>query len=462
MHAVPHRARKILALLLCAALAVMAAAMIVRRLPTTEDTAALGRVRIYPAWLAERGFVFLFSGAAGWDAEDAAAARTLARRGQRVIGIDAPTLLAKAGHKDAGCLYLPGVLEGYSEAAQRRDGSGLYREPVIVGRGAGATLVYQALVQAPVLAFSGGVMLDAVPELDFNGEFCDQTAAQRASDRYTVSVAKIAAGIPALFLANGAGSAESAAFMNAISAGHLASGDAAHGDGESLGARYAAACVELAARVSPRPLADLPLVELPAAANSNGPFAILYSGDGGWRDLDRSLADVLAGRGMPVVGVDLLHYYWKPRSPAQAGSDLARIITYYQGAWRRRQVVLIGFSLGANVLPFLVNRLPPAQRAAVRLISLLSAERATAFEVDPKNWLGLPTRGGMTPIGPELQRLPRSLVQCVYGEAEAAESLCTTPAARGTRVLRKSGDHHFDYDYERLADDILSAAKAGS
>jgi len=456
------RVRTLLALLLYTALIVAGAELVARRLPTVADTPALGRIHIYPAWLAERGFAFVFSDASGWNAEETAAAQALARRGQRVIGIDTPALLARYADRSGACLYLPGVLEGYSETAQRHEGGGRYREPVIIGRGAGATLVYEALVQAPVLAFSGGVMLDAVPELDFGGAFCDQAAAARAGNRYTVQVRAMAAGVPALLMEGRPEPAGSAAFMQAIEAGHVMRGDLRLGVDQPLGLRYARACGVLAARAPPRPLADLPLVELPAGARGDGPFAILYSGDGGWRDLDRSLADVLAGRGMPVVGVDLLHYYWKPRPPAQAANDLARIIRHYQEAWGRRQVVLIGFSLGANVLPFLVNRLPEEQRAAVRLVSLLSPERTTTFEVDPKNWLHLATHGDMTPIGPELQRLPRALVQCVYGEAEADQSLCTTPAALGMRVLRKSGDHHFDYDYGRLADDILSAARAGS
>jgi len=461
-----RRIRRIAALALCAALLAAIALLMLTRWPATAATAAMGRVHVYPAWLLQRGFALVFSAAPGWSGEDAAAALTLARQGYRVIGVDTPALLARAAQQ-SGCLYLPGVLEGYSEAEQRRAGGGRYREPILAGRGAGGTLVYLALVQAPVLAFSGGVVLDAVPELAFDGAFCGQTAAARPSGRYAVSVRATAAGIPAVYLDSGAGDAASAGFMKAMAARGGGLTDLSREPAASLGARYAAACRTLAARQVPKPLADLPLVELPVtdggdgSSGGGGAFAILYSGDGGWRDLDRSLAAVLAGRGLPVVGVDLLHYYWKPRSPEDAARDLARIESYYQRSWGRQQVILIGFSLGANVLPFLVNRLPPGPRAALRLVTLLSPERATAFQIDPRNWLGLSTHAGLTPVGPELQRLPRTLVQCVYGAAEAARSLCTTPAAQGVRVLRKIGDHHFDYDYGRLADDILQAAKAG-
>ncbi len=50
-------------------------------------------------------------------------------------------------------------------------------------------------------------------------------------------------------------------------------------------------------------------------------------------------------------------------------------------------MVLIGFSFGADVLPFLINRLPPEVRADVSLVTLLAPERATAFEVQATGWV---------------------------------------------------------------------------
>jgi type IV secretory pathway VirJ component len=120
--------------------------------------------------------------------------------------------------------------------------------------------------------------------------------------------------------------------------------------------------------------------------------------------------------------------------------------------------VLIGFSLGANVLPFLVSRLPPDLKDTVSLVSLLSPERTTAFEVQTTGWLGVHNNAGM-PIGPELNKLSGLHVQCIYGTDEAANSLCTTPAATApdVAVIAKSGGHHFDHNYDQLADQILAA-----
>ena len=99
-------------------------------------------------------------------------------------------------------------------------------------------------------------------------------------------------------------------------------------------------------------LADLPLLELPEPGSTGDTLAIIVSGDGGWAGLDRDVASQLAERGFPVVGLNTLQYFWTPRTPDGAAADLARILRTYLAAWKRKDALLIGYSLGAEVLPY--------------------------------------------------------------------------------------------------------------
>ena len=56
----------------------------------------------------------------------------------------------------------------------------------------------------------------------------------------------------------------------------------------------------------------LPLVELPAS-HPRG-LAIILSGDGGWRDLDKTIGEQLSSEGISVVGWDCLRYFWRHKS----------------------------------------------------------------------------------------------------------------------------------------------------
>src|SRR5262249_52664409 len=59
-------------------------------------------------------------------------------------------------------------------------------------------------------------------------------------------------------------------------------------------------------------LPDLPIVDIPVR-DAKRLFAVIWSGDGGWRDIDKSIGEILAKRGIPVVGVDCLRYFWQKR-----------------------------------------------------------------------------------------------------------------------------------------------------
>jgi type IV secretory pathway VirJ component len=425
---------------------VVAGYLVHTRAPRVEPAARLGEVRLYPAWLATTSFVYLFSGAHGWSTQDEDSARDFARRGSFVVGIDTPQFLSFMDRAESGCVYLPGQLEDYSRAQQRAADSAQYLAPLLLGHEVGGTLVYMAQLQAPPVAFSAAVAIDPASQLALQRSFCDHPAITPPSPPGN--------NVPLRVLLDADATAAEREFALEIP------GDAAGAvvAGKTLYASYQAALANIVAERRASGIGDLPLAEVPAREPKGDAFAIIYSGDGGWRDLDRSLADVLAGKGMSVVGVDVLRYYWKQKAPGVAAGDLARIIQYYQKHWQLKRVVLIGFSLGANVLPFLVSRLPPDLKDEVSLVSLLSPERTTAFEVETTGWLGVHNNAGM-PIGPELKKLSGLHLQCIYGTDEGADSLCTSPAAiaADAAVIAKSGGHHFDHNYDQLADQILAA-----
>jgi type IV secretory pathway VirJ component len=203
-------------------------------------------------------------------------------------------------------------------------------------------------------------------------------------------------------------------------------------------------------------LADLPLVEIPAATPA-ARFAVIYSGDGGWRDLDKEIGEYLVAHGTPCVGVDSLRYFWGAKTPETVAADLARIIRHYRDTWQAPEVLLVGYSFGAGILPATVNRLPDDVRAAVVQLSLLGLEPRAPFEIAVTGWLGgLPEDAPL--VLPELAGLDLARVQCFYGEEEE-ETLCRDPALGGAELIRTAGGHHFDGDYAGLARRILAGAE---
>jgi type IV secretory pathway VirJ component len=182
-------------------------------------------------------------------------------------------------------------------------------------------------------------------------------------------------------------------------------------------------------------------------------MAIILSGDGGWAGLDKSLAAGLAARGVPSVGWSSLRYYWTPRTPDGAAADLARIIRHYMSEWAAKRVILVGYSFGADVLPFLVNRLPASLQSHVRSVALLGLSETADFEFHLSDWIG---HGGASQYRtvPEAERLTVPVL-CVRG-ADEHDSGCRAVKGPHITSLDVGNGHHFSGDYARLVDVILS------
>ena len=199
-------------------------------------------------------------------------------------------------------------------------------------------------------------------------------------------------------------------------------------------------------------------MELPALGPATDLLAVILSGDGGWASIDRDIGTSLAAKGVAVVGLNTLQYFWTDRSPDMAGKDLERILRHYLKAWKRQRLILIGYSLGADVLPFMAGRLPEDLRPQVMAIALLGPAKTANFDFHLSDWLGGGSRQGL-PIMPELARLKGMKVLCLYGKEEQ-DSLCPilTPEYSQIKVFPLGGGHHFDGDYKKLAALILAEA----
>ncbi|NTF44192.1 AcvB/VirJ family lysyl-phosphatidylglycerol hydrolase [Rhizobium rhizogenes] len=188
-------------------------------------------------------------------------------------------------------------------------------------------------------------------------------------------------------------------------------------------------------------------------------LAILYSGDGGWQDLDEEVGSYLRNAGIPVIGVDSLRYFWSGRTARKTAGDLGRIIDYYTKRLNVHHVLLVGYSFGADVMPASYNRLSPEQKAKVGAISLLSLSHKVDYVISLAGWLGFQTEGkGGNPVD-DVRSIRPEIIQCVYGKDDDHDNACPALRRTGIKVIGMPGGHHFDGDYDRLAKYILAGLK---
>ena len=204
---------------------------------------------------------------------------------------------------------------------------------------------------------------------------------------------------------------------------------------------------------------DLPLVEVPAASGDRDVLAVLVTGDGGWAVPDRGLSQDLSNSGVAVVGLNALKYFWKPKTPDETGADLTRILRHYLAAWRKTRVVLIGYSLGADTLPFMTTRLPEDLLSRVVVIALLGPSSSAEFEFHVLDWIGAGPQKNTLPTIPEIEKFPAGIkLLCVYGEGDD-DQICTKLDPHRVHCIQLPGGHRLKSGYGPVSTAILEALK---
>lgn len=202
-------------------------------------------------------------------------------------------------------------------------------------------------------------------------------------------------------------------------------------------------------------LEDLPLEEILSEHSTSNFLAVLITGDGGWADLVRGIGFGLAQKGVPVVGLNSLNYFWTQRSPDEAARDLSRIMTRYLGLWHKEKVLLIGYSFGADTLPFMINRLPDDVRSSVAGVALISPTHQADFEIHILSHLGWQSRDQDYPVLPEVIKLKGSPVMCMAG-TEEENCLCRDHSLSWMKTILFPGGHHLGKDYQGIVNAIFS------
>ncbi len=431
-----------------------------------------GTIHLYYGSPRPSRVVLFVSGDGGWNLGVVDMARSLASLDALVVGIDIVHYLRELARGPEPCAYPAGDLEQLSQFVQKEFDFPAYIPPVLVGYSSGATLVYAAMVQAPPTTFRGGLSLGFCPDLTLGKPLC------RGSGLEWTAGAK-----PGIYIFQPSATLEvpwtvlqgtvdqvcdprsTESYVRRVSkAGLIMLPKVGHGFAVQRNwlPQFREAFDRIFREEIPSPevpvenLSDLPLIEVPAKKPAGDLLAVHLTGDGGWGVTDKGLSTELAGKGIPVVALNSLKYFWKRRTPESASQDLARILSRYIAVWGRARVILIGYSLGADVLAFMYNRLPAQLRQEVVSVILLGPSPTVEFEFHVTDWLGRSPGKRALPVLPEVEKITGARVICFYGEGDK-DNICRDidPGIVRVKVISLPTGHRFGSDFRPIADAIL-------
>jgi type IV secretory pathway VirJ component len=125
----------------------------------------------------------------------------------------------------------------------------------------------------------------------------------------------------------------------------------------------------------------------------------------------------------------------------------------------QRPLFVGGFSFGAEIAPVSLREWTSAERQMVTGLVLVGPGLSASFEIDPLDWIRTPAENPATRVAAAVRALGLPTL-CVAGSQEDDTPCTSLVGAPGVRVVRLPGSHHFNSDYQAVADAVFQFIQA--
>jgi type IV secretory pathway VirJ component len=198
---------------------------------------------------------------------------------------------------------------------------------------------------------------------------------------------------------------------------------------------------------------NLPVKEWGATIH-NKPLVFYISGDGGMNKFSNSLCKKLNSKGFDVIALNARTYFWDKKNPGKTTADVTQLLRQKLVGRKNQQIILIGYSFGADVLPFILNRLTKDIDDKVLVSFLIASSGTTDFEIHWADIFGENSKRSMDVVS-EINRLKDEKVVIISASDDKTLDVSRISLKRFTREVLPGG-HHFDGDTDEIVKVILN------
>jgi type IV secretory pathway VirJ component len=423
-----------------------------------------GKVYIYNRTTTPQNVILMISGDGGWKSGVIGFSQTFSEMNALVIGVDILQYFKDLRQRTDDCYNVAVDFVQLATVIEKKYDFPDYLPPVIMGYSSGATVVYGILAQERPGSFIGGISIGFCPDIELPKMLCEINGLSVKADvpgkRYILQpddklgypwivlngrldkICNYPAIVDFISRTNGA----ELVTLPKVGHGFSKWNDFMPQWKDAYSRLIANYEKDKPSKVDIGQVKNLPVVITNSKTQDRlAPIALLISGDGGWYGFEQSIADNLAKQGIPTVGLDSKKYFWSRRTPEETASDIANALNFYGKEWSREKFVLIGYSLGAEIVPFILNRLPEELKTKIESCVLLSPATTTDFEIHISNMLGMGNRNNTYNTMDEIIKMQSVPTLIIFGEGEK------TPIPgllSGTSILIRKipGDHHYKFN----------------
>jgi len=198
---------------------------------------------------------------------------------------------------------------------------------------------------------------------------------------------------------------------------------------------------------------DFPVKEW-ASTSQDKPLVFYLSGDGGLNKFSNSLCDGINKKGYEVMELNSKSYFWDKKTPEQTAIDINNYLVKKISGRKNQQIVMIGYSFGADVLPFILSRLPKDIHDKILASFLMASSGSTDFEIHWADIFGGNAKRDMDVVS-EINKLVDDKIVIISSSDDRHLEANKITLRRYTHEILPGG-HHFDGDTDEIIKVILN------
>ena len=161
-------------------------------------------------------------------------------------------------------------------------------------------------------------------------------------------------------------------------------------------------------------------------------------------------------QGYAVIGLNAKEYFWSRKKSQQAANAIEEAINESNKEWKKKNIILIGYSFGADVAPFMLTHFSTSLAGKVNHLILLSPSSKTDFEIHLLQMIGWGKNSGES-VPAEINKISIP-VTIIVGDDEN-EFPFSRLTIKNKYIIKMPGGHHYDGDVNALSKQMILQIK---
>lgn len=201
-----------------------------------------------------------------------------------------------------------------------------------------------------------------------------------------------------------------------------------------------------------RQLANNNLPIIYQQGNEEKPLIFYITGDGGFNAFSKGIIKDFQQKGYEIHALNSKQYFWKKKTPEQTTKDVEGYLKERMLQRNNQEIIFIGFSFGADVTPFIYNRLTDDLKKKTGKLFFIGPSKSTDFAVHMKEFFGAEPKGSQLVV-PEINKIHHVPITLILTNAEIKNfPFQHITLKQNYKLLKIATSHHFDGNTKMLTD----------